>query len=135
MNGEDSAAIKDALAKVDDGIYLVQSALAGWQLETKPVAALANGPLKRLIDEHIGGFIRLTMSRCDREARQEFSEQLILELAEVPVSLVEPALAVARRKISYPEKLVPFIFEFIEARWEKLKTEGERLAKLVELAG
>src|SRR3546814_8029535 len=103
--------------------------------ETRPVCDRDDESLHRLIEEEIGGFLKLTMARYDREARQEFSDQLIIELAEVPLSLVAPALAEARRKLAYPERLVPFIFDFIEARWSKLKTEGERLAKLVELDG
>ena len=103
--------------------------------ETKPVCDLSTETLEHLIENEIGGFLRLSMARYERGARQEFSDQLLIELAEVPLSLVAPALAEARRKLAYPERLVPFIFDFIDARWEKLKIEGERLAKLLELAG
>src|SRR3546814_4135912 len=107
--------------------------ISDWSSDVCSSDLLDDESLHRLIEEEIGGFLKLTMARYDREARQEFSDQLIIELAEVPLSLVAPALAEARRKLAYPERLVPFIFDFIEALWSKLQTEGERLAKLVQL--
>src|SRR3546814_1931225 len=117
VNGETDEEIRAALANFEPSRSGLILALAGWQEETRPVCDLDDESLHRLIEEEIGGFLKLTMARYDREARQEFSDQLILELAEVPLSLVAPALAEARRKLAYPERLVPFLFDFIEARW------------------
>src|SRR3546814_11725335 len=105
--------------------------ISDWSSDVCSSDLLDDESLHRLIEEEIGGFLKLTMARYDREARQEFSDQLIIELAEVPLSLVAPALAEARRKLAYPERLVPLLFDFIEARWSTLKTAGERLAKRI----
>src|SRR3546814_4636060 len=107
VNGETDEEIRAALANFEPSRSGLILALAGWQEETRPVCDLDDESLHRLIEEEIGGFLKLTMARYDREARQEFSDQLIIELAEVPLSPVAPALAEARRKLAYPERLVP----------------------------
>lgn len=135
MNGEDDDAIRRALGDIDPARSAITKAYRGWQAETLPVRDLNDGPLDRLVRDQIGGFTRLCMTNVDRETRQEFVDQVLIELADVPASLLEPALAEARRKITFPARLIPFIFEFIQDRLDKLQVEGERLKRLAELAG
>lgn len=132
VNGDSDENILAAMS--DQDAALILQAFEGWRAEAVSVAACPTETIERIVEDEIGGFLRLTMARYDREARREFSDQLLIELAEVPVSLLRVALSEARRKISYPERLVPFIFDFIEARWDKLRTEGERLNRLGEIA-
>lgn len=130
MNG---AADEEILAKSDLDEATLTAALASWRSEAMVVADLPTNMLEHLVIAEIGGFLRLTMARYANEARQEFSDQLILELADVPYVALVPALQEARRKICYPERLVPFIFDFIEARVDKLTLEGDRLKRLGEI--
>ena len=95
-----------------------------------PLCNLDDQTIERLIANEIGGFIRLTMGRYPDTARQEFSDQLLVEFAEVPYSVLGAALGEARRRVSHPERLVPFVFDFIEARLERLRAEGEMLGAL-----
>src|SRR3546814_18128325 len=82
VNGETDEEIRAALANFEPSRSGLILALAGWQEETRPVCDLDDESLHRLIEEEIGGFLKLTMARYDREARQEFSDQRIIELAE-----------------------------------------------------
>jgi hypothetical protein len=131
-NGQPAEEIRAKLDLPDD---VVSAALAGWQEEARPLCEMNDEAIEHLVEQDIGGFIRLTMVRVAHEARREFSDQLLLELAEIPYSLVVDAMAEARRKVAFPERLVPFVWEFAEARVEKLRAEGERLERLAEIAG
>jgi len=130
-NGQDEAEIR---AKMDIPADVLAAAEEGWWNEAKPLAEADAEAVDRLIEQDIGGFIALTMARVDPAARREFSDQVLVELAEVPYTLVVEALAQARRKVSFPERLVPFIFDFVEARAEKLRVEGDRLERLARIA-
>src|SRR3546814_4647357 len=77
VNGETDEEIRAALANFEPSRSGLILALAGWQEETRPVCDLDDESLHRLIEEEIGGFLKLTLARYDREARQEFSDQLI----------------------------------------------------------
>lgn len=131
-NGEEPEVIRD---KLDVPAGEIVQALRGWEEEARPLAEMSDQAVEALIDDEIGGFIRLTMGRYTPEARREFSDQLLVELAAVPYSLLGVAMAEARKRISYPERLVPFVFEFVEHRFERLRAEGERLGALVRIAG
>ena len=124
----------DILAKLDLPAEEIAAALDGWREEARPLCEMDDATLEQLIEQDIGGFMRLTMVRVSHEARREFSDQLLLELAAVPYTLVVDAMAEARRKVAFPERLIPFVFEFVEARMEKLRAEGDRLERLARIA-
>ena len=126
-NGETAEVIR---ARLDLPRHVFAEAYAGWQEEAMPLCNLDDQTIERLIANEIGGFIRLTMGRYPDTARQEFSDQLLVEFAEVPYSVLGAALGEARRRVSHPERLVPFVFDFIEARLERLRAEGEMLGAL-----
>jgi hypothetical protein len=130
-NGQPPAEIRERL---DVSVDVIREALDGWHAEACPLQLMPDAAIERLIEDDIGGFMRLTMVRVSPEARREFSDQLLAELASVPYSLLHAAMAEARRKISYPERLVPFVFDFVETRSAKLASEGERLSALLEIA-
>ena len=130
-NGADDNTIR---AKLDVPPALIATAHQGWLVESCPVSDMPDADLERFISFDIGGFLKLTMGRYSPQAQKEFSNQVMMEFAHIPFSLLEPAIAEARRKISFPERLVPFVFEFVEARMAKLRAEGERLEKLMRIA-
>lgn len=130
-NGQDPAEIR---AKLDIPADELGAAVDGWREESRPLCDMDDATIERLVEQDIGGFMRLTMVRVSHEARREFSDQLLLELAAIPYTLVVDAMAEARRKVAFPERLVPFVFEFVEARAEKLRAEGDRLEALLRVA-
>lgn len=133
VNGASDAEIRKSLTP--DVSSALAVAYEGWLTETEPLGAAPDAVVDRFIDEDIGGFIALTLASATAEARREFSDQVLIELAEVPVDLARDAFADARRKVSFANRLVPHIFEFVGARLDKLRLEGERLRRLMEIAG
>lgn len=129
-NGSEDHEIRVALVGHMD---LLCEAFDGWEEETTPLGALPLPQLNRWISEHLRGFMALTMGRYSDVARDEFSTQCAMEFAKVPVSLLDDAVAAARREISHPEKFVPFVFGFIAERQAKLESEGRRLLRLLEI--
>lgn len=130
-NGQEA---EDIRAKLDVPADVVDAALDGWREESRSLCDMADAAIEQLVEQDIGGFMRLTMVRVSHEARREFSDQLLLELAEIPYALVVDAMAEARRKVAFPERLVPFVWEFVEARMDKLRIEGDRLERLARIA-
>ena len=130
-NGQDKATIRGVMDLTPDDL---QTALEGWHAEVRPLAQCSDKAVDKFVADEIGGFINLAMTNCSPEACAAFSDQVLIELAEVPMSLLLPAIREARRKISFANRLVPFIFEFIEERMDKLRAEGERLEKLMGIA-
>lgn len=130
-NGQEAADIR---AKLDIAPGDIVAAVEGWYEEACPLAEMSDAAVERLVDDEIGGFMRLTMSRSSPQARREFSDQVLIELAGVPFSLLQTAMSEARRLLAYPERLVPFVFDFTRARAEKLVAEGDRLRRLSEIA-
>lgn len=82
----------------------------------------------------IGGFMALTGGGWPPDQRQEFIQQTLMELADIPVCLVLPVLATARRKIYQPARFVSWIWEQVEDDMTKLRIELERLEQLSEAA-
>lgn len=70
-----------------------------------------------------------------RDARTEFTDQIVRELSEMPYLLVEPALREAPRRVEFPGKLLPWITQQIEARMLRLTREREVLMRLQDIAG
>ena len=108
----------------------IHAALVGWHHDNTALADMDEDFIGRWIDEHIRGFMALTMGRYSPEARQEFSDQVAAEFAKVPLFLLTDAVTVARRKVRFPQDYVPFVFEYIEERWFKFEAEGIKLEKL-----
>jgi len=84
--------------------------------------------------QDLAGFMALACCRMSPEARKEYSDQVVLEFANLPFSLLTDAVATARQSISFPEKLVPFVIEIIEKRQAKLAEEGRVLKELTRIA-
>lgn len=76
----------------------------------------------------------LAMSTHTAEARREWCDQALVEMANIPVSLVVDAIAAARIKVSFANRFIPFIHEFVEARMDALRSEGVRLERLMRIA-
>jgi len=129
-NGQEPSEIRD---NFDIDSWELEAAARGWEGEARPLCETPDDAVEALIEHDIGGFMRLTMGRYSPEARREFSDQLLFELASVPYSLLGQAMAEARRKITYPERLLPFIMDFVEPRAVKLAAEGDRLLALLAI--
>lgn len=130
-NGQEEAAIRGMMDITTDDL---QTALEGWHAEVRPLAQCSEQTVDRFVQNEIGGFINLTMMNSRPEALQAFSDQVLIEVAEVPMSLLLPAIREARRTVSFANALVPFIFKHVEERMNKLRAEGEQLEKLMVIA-
>src|SRR3546814_20434550 len=65
VNGETDEEIRAALANFEPSRSGLILDLAGWQEETRPVCALADESLHRLLEEENGGLLKTTLA--DRE--------------------------------------------------------------------
>lgn len=131
---ENGIADEEIRERFDIAPDVLSLAYAGWSNEAYPLCVAEDAAVEALIENEIGGFLKLTMGRYSSQAQKEFCDQLMVEFAEIPYSLLGPAMAEARRKISFPERLVPFVFDFVEARMNKLRAEGEKLERLMGIA-
>jgi hypothetical protein len=94
-----------------------------------PVCELADDQITVMFSE-IAAFIRLTGGGWEPRHRQEFIDQASTDLADIPASLLAPALVEARRRVTWPREFVPWVHAWVEAPWAKLKVEHERLSAL-----
>lgn len=87
----------------------------------------------RVVDE-IDGFMRLVCGSWAPQAKKDFLNQCLVEFAPVPLSLLLPAIAAARRAVFKPERFVSWIFERIEKPMRALEEERAVLQRLMEIA-
>lgn len=106
-------------------------ALAGWEVEARRPSA--DFELADLMGQ-LGRYIALTGTSLGHDDRVEWIQVATDELAVLPMSLVLPAIADARRRVPWPNKLVSTIFERVEDKAARLDAEGEKLRRLTELA-
>jgi hypothetical protein len=111
----------------------IDTALAGVRAEAVSVLELNDDQQDQFLRE-LGGFVKLTGGGWPAEQRQEFIEQAAVELAEVPVALLVPAIRDARRTIWDPKRFVSWIFERVDRDLRKLNTEREQLEQLRAIA-
>lgn len=111
------------------------AAIDGWSYEMMVMADLDDKSIKRIVNDEIAGFLRLTGGGWPSEHRQEYLDQCCAEFAEIPVSLLVPAVRQARRTVFEPKRFVSWVFEMVAKDLARLETEGERLKQLGELAG
>lgn len=83
----------------------------------------------------VSRFLAIAGGGMLRDARTEFTDQIVRELSEMPFLLVEPALREAPRRVEFPGKLLPWITQQIEARMLRLTREREVLMRLQDIAG
>ncbi len=62
-------------------------------------------------------------------------EQCLVEFADLPLHLLVPALAKARRTVFDPKRLVSWVFEYLQPDITRLEAEGAMLAQLTEIRG
>lgn len=131
-NGAEADEIATALAGQHD---VLREAIAGWQAQCEPLRAMPTGQLAQVIQAEIGGFVALTGGGWMPAHRQEFIDQCLLEFADLPHSVVIPAIRQARRKVFEPKRFVSWVFEFIEKDLNRLEAEGKQLGELAGIAG
>lgn len=124
--------IREALPVVAGDL---QAALDGFALETRTLVDADDSIAERVLKDEIGGFVRLTGGSWLPEHRREYMEQCLVEFATIPVHLLIPALAHARRTVFDPKRLVSWVFEYVERDMTRLQAEGEMLTKLAEIRG
>jgi hypothetical protein len=110
-------------------------ACEGHARECQPLSDLPTQDLERVLVQEIGGFVRLTGGGWMPEHRQEFIDQCCVEFANLPASVVVPAIRLARRKVFEPKRFVSWIFEYIDKDLARLEAEGARLTRLRQIAG
>lgn len=131
-NGLGKSEIADALVGQHEAL---REAVAGHSAECLSLADLPTDALAKVLDDEIGGFVRLTGGGWMPEHRQEFIDQCCVEFAQLPASVVIPAIRAARRKVFDPKRFVSWVFEYCEKDLNRLEAEGRNLAALAELAG
>jgi hypothetical protein len=83
----------------------------------------------------LGKFLRLGGGRAwTPEDRKDWIVAVREELQSYPFALVVDALRDARKRVSWPNELVPWIVKLIDAKVDKLKIEEQRLSRLAEIA-
>lgn len=121
--------VREALT--DEARAILPVALAGWEVEAR--RPMGDFEIGQLMGE-LGRYIALTGTNMTFDARQEWIEVAAAELASLPRSLVIPAIADARRRVPWPNRLVSTIFERVEDKAARLDAEGEKLRRLAGLA-
>lgn len=86
------------------------------------------------VASEIAAFVKLTGGGWLPEQRQEFIEQAIMDLSDVPLALLMPALREVRKRVWDPKRFLVWINERVEGEVNKLETERNRLRMLREIA-
>jgi hypothetical protein len=129
-NGADQDEIVAAVAKVADHL---RAAVAGHEAECFPLCQLSTDELRAFVKDEVGGFIALTGGGWSVEQRQEWIDQCTVEFAQVPVSVLIPAVRLARKTIHQPARFVSWVFESIARDLLRLELEGRQLEHLARI--
>lgn len=131
-NGAEEEEIRGAISSQLAGE--IPAALALVNHELFPVSQLGTGDLEQVFGE-VAAFVKITGGGWPSEQRQEFIDQAMIEFADLPVSLLIPALRAARRKVTWAREFVAWVFEAVERDLGKLEAERDNLARLAEISG
>lgn len=82
----------------------------------------------------IASFVAITGGGWLPEQRTEFIQQAAANLADLPVSLLAPAIRDARRRVWEPKRFVSWIHESVAADLQRLNEERDLIARLVRIA-
>jgi hypothetical protein len=110
----------------------VDRALVETGQQLLPASELPDDQIEAMFGE-IAAFVRLTGGGWEPSHRQEFIDQASIDLADIPASLLAPALVAARRRVTWPREFVPWVHAWVEAPWAKLKLEHDRLVELASI--
>lgn len=133
VNGAEDTEITTALARRADLVDEVEQALSGARRAAMVVTDFPDAEAERFISE-IGGFMKLTGGGWPVEQREEFIEQATIDLADIPVSILAPAVRLARRRVYDPRRFVPWVIDATADDVAKLAVEVRNLTRLMSLA-
>lgn len=92
------------------------------------------GPFDQMFDK-VAAFMRLAGGGWPEEDRTDFIGQATADLADIPATLLGPALDKARQKVRWPREYVPWIRDEVEDQWARLKADQQIIERLAEIAG
>lgn len=124
VNGDEPDRIKAGALRLGGDLAI---ALRGWECEMRPLAEMDPVTVGRFVAEELSAFMKLTCGGWPQEHRVEYLDQLSEEFAEVPFTLLLPAVRNARKRVWDPKRFVSWVFDSIETKMLRLSEEGRIL--------